>query len=231
VRKREKYYAYYRLRGWLMVPPLLFCLSCCWRELEHDWLVWPVGLVLFASGLLLRIWAQMHIHYRLRLEMRLTTTGPYRFVRNPIYVANTMLVASIAILSELIWLLPAILLYCAAVYTLVVRYEEACLLSKHGESYAQYRQLVPRWFPTLRSNVLNSDPGNDKKLVFPFLRASILAEIHCIALLLLPLVKELPWVPEPFFSSGHVAYTHATGLEVTRADNISIDETSLEPQR
>lgn len=231
MRKSEKYCLYYRLRGWLMAPPLLFCLSCCWRELEHDWLVWPVGLVLFASGLLLRIWAQTHIHYRLRLKMRLTTTGPYRFVRNPIYVANTMLVASIAILSELIWLVLPVVLYCAAVYTLVVRYEEACLSSRYGESYAQYKRLAPRWFPSPRSNMVNSDPGNDKKLVSPFLRASILAEIHCIALLLLPLVKELPWVPEPFFSSGHVAYTHATGLQVMRVDNVSIDEISLELQR
>ena len=230
MRKRERYYAYYRLRGWLMVPPVLFCLSCYWHEVEHASLVWPLGLVLFASGLLLRIWAQMHIHYRLKLKMRLTTTAPYRFARNPIYVANTMLIASIAVLSELIWFLLPIVLYCAAVYTLVIRFEEAGLLSKYGESYAQYQRLVPRWFPSLRRNVLNSDPGDGRKLVFPFLRASILAEIHCVALLLLPIVKELPWVPEPFFSSGHVRCTHAASFKAKRVDNTSIHENSLGPQ-
>ena len=74
-------------------------------------------------------------------------TGPYSFVRNPIYIGNTLICLGLTIISELLWLFPLTLFYCLGIYSLVVRYEETHLLVKYGESYRRYMSEVPRWLP------------------------------------------------------------------------------------
>jgi len=67
----------YRLRGFLISLPLLFALFSFSFETENDWISWPIGVTTFFLGLSLRIWAQEHLHYRLKVRKYLTNTGPY----------------------------------------------------------------------------------------------------------------------------------------------------------
>ena len=175
----------YRIRGLLMLPPAAFIVLFSLGEFENDGLVWPVGLTIFAAGMAIRIWAQMHLHYRLRVHKKLTTTGPYVYVRNPIYIANTLLMLGLTVVSELIWFLPIMLLWCIVLYRYVVRTEEAHLLEKYGEPYAHFIETVPRWIPKIV-------PGKaDRPSVAGFFWSSVTAELHCL-LWLLPLIgKEL----------------------------------------
>jgi len=173
----------YRFRGALASPVLVFALVSFSRRTDIPWLIWPLGSGLFVVGLLLRIWAQQHVRYRLRVAKCLTTTGPYAFVRNPIYIGNTLICLGMTVASELLWLVPVALAYCMGLYSLIVRYEEACLFEQYGESYRSYLVAVPRWFPrTIRV----SDPG----LVNEYLRASVVAEMHCWLFLAPYLLKE-----------------------------------------
>lgn len=181
---KEPYKLVYKIRGILMVPPYLFMLATFIGETERDALVWPMGLVIFAIGVLIRIWAQMHLHYRLRIRKRLTTTGPYAYVRNPIYIANTTMLLGLTILSELLWFLPVMFVWCAAVYSFVVRREEAHLLGKYGEPYAEYLRKVPRWVPSLKQSMRNSSVQH---LARDYFWQSVVAELHCF-LWLLPLI-------------------------------------------
>lgn len=139
----------YRLRGYWVIPLMVFILFCSWWETEVEYLIWPLGIFLVLVGMILRIWAQQHLHYRLKVRKSLTMTGPYSFVRNPIYIGNLLICLGLTIISELLWLFPLTLFYCLGIYSLVVRYEESHLLYKYGESYRRYMVEVPRWVPRL----------------------------------------------------------------------------------
>jgi protein-S-isoprenylcysteine O-methyltransferase Ste14 len=78
---------------------------------------------------------------------QLVAVGPYRFVRNPIYLA-----AMLTVLGEAWLFAPArLLLYAglAAVFfqLLVLGYKEPKLQARFGEQYQTYQRTVPRWIP------------------------------------------------------------------------------------
>ncbi len=162
---------------------MIFALLCYHLEAEGHF-TWPFGIALFLIGVALRVWAQQHLHYRLKFHKSLTITGPYCFVRNPIYIGNIFIFVGATILSELLWFAPFTLFYCLLIYSFVVRYEEAHLLNKYGEPYRGYMRKVPRWFPRV---------SNFKKLglINKYLLQSIAAESHCLILLLLFILKEM----------------------------------------
>ncbi len=173
----------YRFRGYLVALPLIFAFFWFhWETEEH--FVWPLGIFLFLIGVAFRIWAQQHLHYRLKVHKRLTVTGPYSFIRNPIYIGNILLCLSATVISELLWLVPVTLFYCFGVYSLVVRYEESHLLDKYGESYRKYMKEVPRWFP---KRICLKNLG----LINEYFNQSIVSEIQCVFLLLPYFLKEL----------------------------------------
>lgn len=78
---------------------------------------------------------------------RVVTVGPYRWVRNPIYVSALLIVGGEAWL----FLSPALLLYVGALaiafHALVTGYEEPRLRAHFSEAYETYTRAVPRWFP------------------------------------------------------------------------------------
>jgi len=76
---------------------------------------------------------------------RVVAVGPYRWVRNPIYVAAGLIVSGEA------WLFmsPALLIYTGALafHLFVTCYEEPHLRARFGEQYEAYRRTVTRWIP------------------------------------------------------------------------------------
>jgi len=183
---KERYTWIYKLRGILMLPPCILIVVLPFRETEHETLTWTLGMAVFLAGVGVRVWAQTHLHYRLRIRKKLTSTGPYAHVRNPIYLANTAMLLGLTVLSELLWFLPLMLAWCAVVYGFVVRREEAHLLGKYGAPYADYLRAVPRWFPRLADRYATMDAR-------PFLWPSIVAELHCFLWLLPFIGKEVFW--------------------------------------
>lgn len=78
---------------------------------------------------------------------RLVIAGPYRYVRNPMYVAGVCILAG----QFLWWQAPGLLVYLAvfwlATHLFVIGYEEPALGARFGAEYLQYREQVPRWVP------------------------------------------------------------------------------------
>jgi protein-S-isoprenylcysteine O-methyltransferase Ste14 len=77
----------------------------------------------------------------------LVVRGPYRFIRNPMYLSAILIVAGSAL-----WLgAVSVLVYALALagaYQLFVRYyEEPRLTSLFGPAYRGYAEEVPRWWP------------------------------------------------------------------------------------
>jgi protein-S-isoprenylcysteine O-methyltransferase Ste14 len=81
----------------------------------------------------------------------LITTGPFAYVRNPLYVGNILLYAGVGIMSMALfpWLLIVAVLWFICQYTLIVLQEEAYLAGHFGEAYAEYRRSVHRFLPRL----------------------------------------------------------------------------------
>jgi hypothetical protein len=145
--------------------------------------VWLVsgGLVLVGWGG--RIWAQVHLGYRLPVRMSLTTCGPYRFLRNPIYCANTCVITGAVTAFGYWWVLPIAVLWCAVFYAAVIRHEEARLKASYGRAYRAYRDRVARWLPRIA-------PARDR-CDHRFSPRSLLAEAHVPVVLVPAVMKTL----------------------------------------
>jgi protein-S-isoprenylcysteine O-methyltransferase Ste14 len=178
---------WYKLRGILIAPVYIFSFFCWYWETEH-WSTLVFGQALFLSGLSLRVWAQMHLHYRLKQKKTMTTTGPYSFVRNPIYIGNTLILTGTTFLSELFWLVPVMVVTCMATYAMTVRYEESHLRIKYGAPYVEYLQRVNRWLPRFKGQ-----EDTVRYWQWNFFLPSIRAELHILLLLILPFLKEQVW--------------------------------------
>ncbi len=80
---------------------------------------------------------------------RLITQGPYRFVRNPMYVgaASALAGAAVFYLSWPLLVYGCVLLVAAHLF--VVFYEEPTLARTFGQEYEAYKRRVGRWLPAL----------------------------------------------------------------------------------
>ena len=72
-------------------------------------------------------------------------TGPYRFSRNPIYLAFSLLQLGIAIWVNSVWLLATLVGAVALIHYFVIRREEQYLERRFGAQYLDYKASVRRW--------------------------------------------------------------------------------------
>lgn len=71
--------------------------------------------------------------------------GPYRFTRNPMYVAMTLLTIGLGAAADTLWTVPLAIAALGVVHVLVVRREERYLEAKFGEPYLRYKARVRRY--------------------------------------------------------------------------------------
>jgi protein-S-isoprenylcysteine O-methyltransferase Ste14 len=75
--------------------------------------------------------------------------GPYRWVRNPIYIAALLIVLGEAWLFMSLPLLEYAGAMAIFFHLFVIGYEEPALARRFGSTYLAYRRTVPRWIPRL----------------------------------------------------------------------------------
>ena len=73
--------------------------------------------------------------------------GPYRYVRNPMYVGGIGFLAGLALFERSISILIFAAILLVVAHLLVVLYEEPDLTRRFGESYVFYIRTGPRWLP------------------------------------------------------------------------------------
>ncbi len=129
-----------RLRIWLPPAFALAALLLC-RPAWHLW-----GLPFVFLGQALRTWAAGH----LLKDKQLTVTGPYAYLRHPLYLGSSLSgIGFLVILGD--WRLAlAFAASAIAVYLPTVRDEEAYLRRMHGEAFDRYRRQVPAIIPRCR---------------------------------------------------------------------------------
>ncbi|GAC1358211.1 MAG: hypothetical protein NVSMB42_17340 [Herpetosiphon sp.] len=82
------------------------------------------------------------------IPQRLVVAGPYRYVRNPLYDTDMLLMLGTAMLTRK-WGLIALLLLYMAQLVMQLWFEERELQTRFGAPYARYRKLVPRFIPRI----------------------------------------------------------------------------------
>jgi len=102
------------------------------------------GALVLLPGLILRGLASGHV----QKDRQLTTSGPYAYTRNPLYLGSLMLAAGFAIAARSWWIVAIMLLMFAVIYVPVIAGEERYLRQTFPE-YDDYARRVPRMLPRL----------------------------------------------------------------------------------
>ncbi len=105
-----------------------------------------VGIPIIAAGEFLRIWSQGSIHKRVRLA----NSGPYAYMRNPLYLSNFLIGLGFVMIFSNVWILLSYLAGFFILYRGTILEEENVLGEQYGNLYRDYCSKVPRFFPTLR---------------------------------------------------------------------------------
>jgi protein-S-isoprenylcysteine O-methyltransferase Ste14 len=80
---------------------------------------------------------------------RLVVRGPYRFVRNPMYLGGALTLAGAALFYRSLFLLGYDCIFLLAFSLFVLFYEEPTLRRTFGPDYEAYCHRVARWLPRL----------------------------------------------------------------------------------
>ena len=110
-----------------------------------------LGLGIGALGVLLAAWA-IWTMARAGTAIRpdrgasvLVTTGPFVRFRNPIYLADAMILLGLAELTKNIWFAILVPLFAILVTWLAILPEERHLEARFGEAYRAYKERSRRW--------------------------------------------------------------------------------------
>lgn len=119
--------------------------------------MFALGTFIVALGALIRTWAECYLHSSIVHDAalhgeHLVADGPYRYLRNPLYLGNLLLAVGVGVLASRLGFLVIALGMWIMVYRLILR-EEITLLASQGESYRRYCTVVPRFLPALRPRV------------------------------------------------------------------------------
>jgi len=142
-------------------PPLIYIVFLAIGILANLWyplrllpepLDWILGGLLLGAGVLLGpVWG-IRVMRRAgttvrpdRPSQKLVTSGPFRFSRNPLYVALTLCYAGAAVAANSVWALLLLIAVVLIMVRLVISREEAYLARTFGEEYERYKETVRRW--------------------------------------------------------------------------------------
>lgn len=98
-------------------------------------------------GLAIRSWANC---YAIKLD-KLTTSGPYGYVRHPLYFGSFLIMIGFLIMLNVHWLISlfCVLIVIGVVYKITVQKEEGMLRDKFDQEYIQYQKEVSAFMPRL----------------------------------------------------------------------------------
>ncbi len=140
----------FRYRSSLPVPLALILVFVRKGEVTTPWVL-ALGPLLVVLGEGVRFWAVRHIGTISRTRTTrygpLISAGPYRMVRNPLYVGNWFLWTGFAIWSGLLWMVPVAWVIFAVQYRAIARWEASFLRGIYAEAYDEYARHVRAWLP------------------------------------------------------------------------------------
>ena len=119
----------------------------------HSLILATIGAVLFACGIALAVWARLHLGRNWgmpttqRAEPELVTSGPYRFVRHPIYTGLLLAILGTALVNNLLGLIVVAVLIAYFYYCGII--EERNLTATFPTAYPEYKSRTKMLIPFL----------------------------------------------------------------------------------
>jgi len=128
-----------------------------WPEDAALRLIFGVGVLLMIVACAIRTWGSAYlgrevVHDAAVHSETLNADGPYRHVRNPLYLGNIIMAVAMALVAPIpgsVIILVGIPLFC---YRLIGR-EETSLAAEQGERFRAYMRSVPRMLPSLSARI------------------------------------------------------------------------------
>lgn len=113
-----------------------------------------LGALIAAVGMIFRIWGAAYlgyntVHHAEKQAGRVMADGPYRYVRNPLYLGSWFMFAAMALLMPPTGAVFAMVLLTVFLLRLILS-EEAFLSAELGEPYREYLRTTPRLIPRVR---------------------------------------------------------------------------------
>ncbi len=122
-----------------------------------------IGAVPILIGEALRLWATGHLHK----NDGLTVTGPYAYLRHPLYLGTFLISVGFLVMASNIWATMLFAVFLAGFFLYYMPYkdriESARLESLYGDAYRRYSVAVPRLLPRLNAYLpLEADRGSER---------------------------------------------------------------------
>ena len=127
-----------RVIAWALIPPFLW-----YSRPTSALLLW--GMPFSLLGLLLRGWAAGSIHK----DQELTTSGPYAYLRNPLYLGTLLIGIGVTVAGGASEWLLLFLIYFVGVYGKTMSLEDNRLTDLFGDAYRDYASSVPSFLPKM----------------------------------------------------------------------------------
>jgi protein-S-isoprenylcysteine O-methyltransferase Ste14 len=115
------------------------------------------GMIMVAVGVALALWCVLTFAIvgkgtpaPFDPPRRLVVTGPYRFVRNPMYIGAGLALLGVAVYYGSASLFLAVAIFLLIVFVFILAYEEPTLRRMFGDDYEAYTRRVGRFWPRLR---------------------------------------------------------------------------------
>lgn len=113
-------------------------------EPEASWFV--PGALLTLGGEWLRLWAAGH----LRKNKQLTTTGPYAYVKNPLYIGTLLITLGFSAMAKNVYIMIAGFVWFFIYYAPYKKKQEnEKLINSFGDAWLEYDRAVPDYIPRL----------------------------------------------------------------------------------
>jgi protein-S-isoprenylcysteine O-methyltransferase Ste14 len=157
IRTKEWWYGWVWVRVAFVILILILLKARSLRRLllfrgASNPIVHGVGILLCVAGLALAVWARVYLGRNWGMPMslkenpELVTTGPYRFVRHPIYAGMLLAMLGSSLVLGSLWLVVFVFF---AIYSIVfaVRNEEQLLTKQFPNEYRDYRKRTKKLIP------------------------------------------------------------------------------------
>jgi protein-S-isoprenylcysteine O-methyltransferase Ste14 len=132
------------LLDWLMPAYLLATILSPWAQGLLGGILMAAGAAIAIAGRARFIEAGTNVN-PWKPSLRITTTGIFQYLRNPMYAGLLLVLGGIGVAFASDWTLAMVLPVALILHYGVVLREERYLEAKFGDEYRHYKDSVPRW--------------------------------------------------------------------------------------